>query len=347
MKFYKLLILILIIFLKTGNVLSENNIFSVNNIEIKKNPKNTNDQLANQAIKKGFSQLIEKILLKEDQKKLADLKFSTIKDLVKYYQVTNIVEKNKTEKRNYFIYFDKDKIHTLFNNRNISYSEVINREIYLLPILKKDRKIYIYNNNFFYKHWNEIYDNDLIEFILPIENIEIIQSVNNNISNLIDLELSDLFEEYINKNLALIIIEDDSEKEKKVFIKVKISNKKIIKNLIIKNIELNKKVQNEKIIEEVKKEIINMIKYQNLIDIRTPSFLNVEFDMNKENNFMELNSRLKEIDLVEDIYVQSFNNEKVLLKIKYLGKLDKIIKQLSDKRIILQFKNEKWSIRLI
>ena len=36
MKFYKLLILILIIFLKTGNVLSENNIFSVNNIEIKK-----------------------------------------------------------------------------------------------------------------------------------------------------------------------------------------------------------------------------------------------------------------------------------------------------------------------
>ena len=90
-----------------------------------------------------------------------------------------------------------------------------------------------------------------------------------------------------------------------------------------------------------------MIKYQNLIDIRTPSFLNVEFDMNKENNFMELNSRLKEIDLVEDIYVQSFNNEKVLLKIKYLGKLDKIIQQLSDKRIILQFKNEKWSIRLI
>ena len=62
MKFYKLLILILIVFLKTGNVLSENNIFSVNNIEIKNNPKKTNDQLANQAIKKGFSQLIEKIL---------------------------------------------------------------------------------------------------------------------------------------------------------------------------------------------------------------------------------------------------------------------------------------------
>ena len=88
---------------------------------------------------------------------------------------------------------------------------------------------------------------------------------------------------------------------------------------------------------KVKKEIINMIKYQNLIDIRTPSFKR-EFDMNKENNFMELNSRLKEIDLVEDIYIQSFNNEKVLLKIKYLGKLDKIIKQLSDKELFFNLK---------
>ena len=38
MKFYLfLLIIILIILFKTGNVLSEKNIFNVNNIEIKKN----------------------------------------------------------------------------------------------------------------------------------------------------------------------------------------------------------------------------------------------------------------------------------------------------------------------
>ena len=36
MKFYKLILAILIIFFKTGNVLSENNIFNVNNIEVEK-----------------------------------------------------------------------------------------------------------------------------------------------------------------------------------------------------------------------------------------------------------------------------------------------------------------------
>ena len=50
--------------------------------------------------------------------------------------------------------------------------------MYVLPILIKDNELNIFNNNFFYENWNEIYDNDLIEFILPLENIEIIQNIN-------------------------------------------------------------------------------------------------------------------------------------------------------------------------
>ena len=60
MKFYKLIFIILIVFLKTGNVLSSNNIFDVNNIEIEKTGKISYDVLANQAILKGFKQLINK-----------------------------------------------------------------------------------------------------------------------------------------------------------------------------------------------------------------------------------------------------------------------------------------------
>ena len=54
MKYYKLILFILIVFLKTGNVLSDTNIFNVNNIEIEKKSKSNNDELANEAIKKGF-----------------------------------------------------------------------------------------------------------------------------------------------------------------------------------------------------------------------------------------------------------------------------------------------------
>ena len=51
--------------------------------------------LADQAIKRGFNQLIEKILLKEDSGKLLNLNFSSIKKLVSYYQIAEIPNKKK------------------------------------------------------------------------------------------------------------------------------------------------------------------------------------------------------------------------------------------------------------
>ena len=51
MKLIIQIILILIVFFKTETLLSENNIFNVNNIELEKNDKISNNSLANQAIK--------------------------------------------------------------------------------------------------------------------------------------------------------------------------------------------------------------------------------------------------------------------------------------------------------
>ena len=89
MKSFNYIILILVIFFKTGNVLSKDNVFNVNNIQIIKTSSISNEQLANQAIKKGYKELVEKILLDKDKKKLADLNLSQIKNLVSYYQIVN------------------------------------------------------------------------------------------------------------------------------------------------------------------------------------------------------------------------------------------------------------------
>ena len=100
------------------------------------------------AIKKGFDQLIDKILLKEDKNKLSDLNFSSIKKLVTYYQISNTQNKNSTENLvNFNVSFDKNKIHDLFYKRAISYSEIGDKELYILPVLIKDNKISIFNNN--------------------------------------------------------------------------------------------------------------------------------------------------------------------------------------------------------
>ena len=54
MKLLKQILIILIIFFKTGNLLSENNLFNVNNILINKKDNLSNNQLANKANKRSF-----------------------------------------------------------------------------------------------------------------------------------------------------------------------------------------------------------------------------------------------------------------------------------------------------
>ena len=348
MKLNKIIILILVIFIKTGNVLSQDSIFNVNNIEIIKKTNTSNKDIANQAIKKAYIKLIDKILLIEDKEKISKMDFTKIKELVSYYQVISNVENDKKEDIVIFnIFFDKDKLHNLFYEKDISYAEITDKEFYLLPVLKKDDQYFIFNQNFFYEKWNDFEDNDLVEFILPFENIEIIQKININKNNLFDVEINTLFLEYSKKNQALLLIDDKNGIVEKIFLRANISGKKINKNFLIKNNFKEKANNYKEIIQRTRNEIIDLVKSQNLIDIKTPSFLNIKLTPNKNNNLAELHKRLNNIGLVDDLYVQEINSEYVLLKIKYLGKLEKIINELKKEKIILKQKNDEWSIKLI
>ena len=346
MKLLKKTILILIVFLKTGNLLSENNLFNVNNILLEKKDSISSNKLANQAIENAFIKLKNKVLLNEDIPKVSDLNFREIRKLVKYYNISKNSEE-KNNQINFSVTFDKDKIHNLFYSKGISYSDISDKEFYILPILFKDNEIFIFSNNIFYDNWNNKNKEDLLEFILPTENIELIQIINKSRENLIDLELTNVFKEYSNKNVALAIIEYSVTEEKKIYLKSKIEDKIISRSFILKKNTPEKQNLNKKIIHRIKDEITNLVKSQNLIDVRTPSFLNVKLNLNKKNNLVLLNSKIKKIDLIENIFVQEYNKDYVNLRIKYLGKLEKIINQLKKENINLKFNNDRWLIKIL
>ena len=346
MKLFVQIVVILVVFFKTGNLLSDNNLFNVNNILLEEKENTSSKQLANQAIKKAFKKLTERVLLKEDKPKVLNLNFSEIKELVAYYNISKNSEDEK-DKKSFSVTFDKDKIHDLFYKRGISYSDVNDKEFYILPIELNENEIFVFSNNYFYKNWIKNSEEELIEFILPLENIEIIQNVNRSKIDLLDLDLNILFKGYLNKNIALVLIDKNYKGDKKVYIKTRIQDKIISKNINFKKNDIKEKEFNEKIILAAKDEITNLVKSQNLIDIRTPSFINVKFNLDKKNNLVLLNSKIRNIDLIENIYVQEFNKDYVNLKIKYLGKLEKIIIELRNEEISLQLINDQWFIKTL
>ena len=87
---------------------------------------------------------------------------------------------------------------------------------------------------------------------------------------------------------------------------------------------------------------------QNLIDVKTPSFLNVAIKINnKKSNLSEFNDRIKKIDLIDNYYVQQINKDYVLIKIRYLGKIDKIINKLRKQDMNLKMIKGQWQLKII
>ena len=66
-----------------------------------------------------------------------------------------------------------------------------------------------------------------------------------------------------------------------------------------------------------------------------------------KSNLVELKKRIKKIKSIENIYVQEFNKDDMNLRIKYLGKLDKLINALKKENINLQLINDQWIIKTL
>ena len=338
---------ILIILFKTETVLSDNNIFNVNNIEISKETSKNKEKLISDAFKKAFDELINRLLLEEDYKRISKTNLEQIRKLISYYQIISEDENKENNNLKINVSFDKDKMHDFFYSKNILYSDIINTEVILFPLLKKKEQYFIYTQNYFYENWNEEKSDNLIQYILTTENIENIQRINLNKDNIYKIEVSDFFKEHETDNIVFANIEVKKDTAE-VFLNTRIEGKKINKNLSIKNKEnLNKKEFYREIIFEINNIIRDLIKSQNLIDVRTPSFLNVEIKLNKKSNLVEFSNRLNKIDLIDNFYVQKLSKDYVLVKIKYLGKINKIINKLKDQNINLKMIAGQWQLTII
>ena len=355
MKFFFFICCIVLFISKTENVFSNNLIYDVNNVEIngKINSNSAKRKLTELAFEKAFIIFIDKVLLKEDALRLYKTKSKTIQDLVLTYQI--IKNRKNNDNNDNFIFnikFDPQKTNQFLAKKNISYADISNISLTLLPILIKDEEIFLYEENFFYKNWNKSKEvrkkkNDkFIRYDLVLENIEdleYINSVKENI-NLIDIKKINSFKE--NKNYILLITYFAGEKFK-AFIKTSIKDKNIKKNIDLNFYPKDEKKSYEEAITVLKKEINQIWKQQNLIDVSTPSFLDFFLEIKKIDDYLKLKSILDNIDIVENHSVLQMTNKYFKIRIKYNGKLNKIKNKLLEQKIKIKIIDNVWNLKLI
>ena len=347
MKSYNLFIIIIIIFLKTGNVLSENSIFSVNNIIIESGKYKNHQEFLDQAYREGFYQLIERISLRKDHKKLKQTNLNDIRNLISHFQIQKVNNQNLIQS-SVNIYFDKERINKFFFNNNLTYSDFISKKITILPIQYTNDDIKIFSNNYFYENW-EKKDNEfsnsikVLNYILPIENLELIKLINQSNKNYEDLKINEILLDYGNQDKALIHINFTNNKSK-IFLQTFISGKKINKSFTIDNFgNINKENFYDIIIKKSKQEIEDIIKKENILDLRTPIFLKINFKIKEESDLKFFQNAIGQISVVENYEVSQISSKNTQIKIKFYGNLMKFQKLLESNGIELNIKDNEWS----
>ncbi|MDC0344322.1 DUF2066 domain-containing protein [Pelagibacteraceae bacterium] len=338
-------IFIIVCLFKTETLLSDNKNFNVDNISLDSKEFKSHEEMLNKAFKKGFNQLIKKILMKDDIIKLSTTSLKDIKELISTYQ---IVKSQNTENSKTLvnISFQSEKINRFFYVKNISYADISKTKVVLFPVLIQDNDFYLYTNNFLYTDWNKKNkieeDNNFVNYILTVENLEDVQFINKNKKNLELTNIKKLITNYEIKNLVFLTVTLNKNKnENNIFLKSYIAN-----NEVVKSFKVNSNIANEKLIKIIKNEIEEIWKSQNLIDVRTPSFLNIVLDIKNVNDFYNLQNILKQIKIIEKINVIEFNNKYAKIKIKYYGKIEKIKKKLSQQKIKVIITDNEWKLKL-
>lgn len=348
MNKFILYFLIIVFLSETGNVFSKNNIFSVDNIIINNKKNENREELVNKAIKKGFIELIDKILLSKDLEFVKDTNLTNIKKLISNYQILENHDGINKDEVLINLTFDREKINKFFFSKNISYADISKTSVLLYPVLIINNNFNVFSNNYYYDYWNQINQSkkDFIEYILPIENLEDIRFINNNKNNLESADIQEILSDYDLKNYIFLII-NFKNTEIDVFLKGFIDNNHVTKNIKIIS-QINEKEKNfENSIKKIKYEINEIWKSFNLIDISTPSFLNIYFDIKKENDLLELQTAFKKIELIENYNVLELNKSYAKISIKYLGKVSKIQSEMLEQGIMLTISNNEWKLKKI
>ena len=163
------------------------------------------------------------------------------------------------------------------------------------------------------------------------------KKIKQNEFNLEKINLNQLFDQSSDKDILLILVNYRKNKAK-VFLKGNISSKQIVKNLIISDPNKNK-LEYQNILFFLKKEILEIVKSQNIINIGTPSFLNVRLNLEKRKDLFIFQNILNELDLIDSFEIIEFSKNYAFIKIKYYGKMNIIREKLIQKGLDLTLKD--------
>ena len=354
-KFYKLLNVyiyfilfsLLIVFFST--TYSNANAFKVSDIEISSpfEPNFEKNSVIDIGFQTSFSDLISMITTSGDRKKIKNIPLRELKGMIDSFTISDEKFINNEYFANLETTFNKKKILKFLENKNIFPSIPKRNKVLLFPILveTKDNNIYLFNNNIFYDRWNEQKNSyDLLDYLLPSEDIENLIELQKTSKDIETYDFSNLINKYdIEDNIILIIYKESNSI--RTLSKVNLNNTLKIQNKNYPKIDIINEDDFSNIVKSLKQLYEDQWKKNNEINTSIKLPITISINSKKNKKIIELERVLGNIDLVSDFSVLNFNSESIQYKITYNGTPNIFLNDMKEKNLELEMKNNMWILK--
>ena len=154
---------------------SEENVFIVDNVKVEGSvdANFSREKYINKALIESFDMLISKILITRDLNKISNIKLKEVKNLINSIQVLDETFTKGKYAAEFKIYYNDEKVKRILVNKNISFTQPKKISAVFYPALFVNDEIRDFDQNYFYINWKLIEnENELINFVLPLEDLD-------------------------------------------------------------------------------------------------------------------------------------------------------------------------------
>jgi len=330
----------------TSHSFAEENVFNINNVEVEGaiDLNFSREKYINQAFKDSFKILMSKILIKKDFEKIKNIKLKSIKKLISSFKIKDENFSGQIYKGNYEILYREKEVKKFLGRENISFSQPQKIVAIFYPIVIIKNEIQVFDNNFFYNNWLGIeIQNNLIDFILPIEDVDDIEKISKYKNRIENLKVRNFINKYDIKDyvFALMSYED---KKLNIHLKTNFNQNKISKNLSYKLSDIESERELFEIGKNLKVKISDLWKEANVINLGMPLTLNIEYKYKNLKDFNKIKNIFSKISIIDNFYLNEFSINSSFFKILYYGSPKKLSSQLLDFGYELKDISGRWNI---
>ena len=320
--------------------------FQVDEIEISEpfEEKFDKNSVIDKGFKNAFFKLINLLVKSNDLNKVKSIRLNEIKSMIESFTIQEEKFIDQTYYLKIGVNFDKRKIYDYLEKKNIFPSQIIKEKFLFIPVIvdQSSSDLLVYSNNPIYRNWKKEDKRDyLIDYILPTEDLEDLNLIKKNYSDLENYDFEEIIKKYFLDNSIIALIFKD-ENQIKILSKINIKDKKVIKSNSFNNIRLNNSEDINILVDNLKIIYEDFWKENNLINtsIKLPLLIKVD---NKNFNLSEkFEITLNKIDLISNYSISKFNKDFIYYEVIFNGTTKNFINLMKDQNYNFDTQKKTW-----